>query len=228
MITAQLRKRGGSGRSSDPKLCTAIMQKEGTSAPEERRWFISHVAECVNSSLVLNKIRPCFLPITRNVYFLTDFHTTALLLCMYHYLSHFALPAPPPWLWGSASRRELSCQVCVNLSDTRWGRMEWSLLTAVFTLFSVLSRPAWRETLPGALPVKDSGRKEGSQGRRAAARQWQKPGIISLPPAACSGVPFLWNTPIPCSLFQLSSASLVGEERGRGAEEWEKREQQRW
>lgn len=161
MITTQLRKRGGSGRSSDPKLCTAIMQKEETSAPEERRWFISHVAECVNSSLVLNKIRPSFLPIIRNVYFLTDFHTTALLLWMYHYLSHSALPVPPPWLWGSASRRQLSRRLCVDVRQ-RWGKMEWSLLAAVFTLFSVLGRPAFWEMLFRTLPVK--GGRRGARG----------------------------------------------------------------
>lgn len=162
MITTQLRKRGGSGRSSDPKLCTAIMQKEGTSAPEERRWFISHVAERVNSSLVLNNIRPCFLAIVRSVYFLTDFHTAGLLLWMYNYLSHSAPPAPPFWLWGSARRRQLSPLVCVNLSDPPWGKMERSLPAAVFTLFPVLSRPVFRETLSRTLPVKGAGRKEGA------------------------------------------------------------------
>lgn len=78
-----------------PSCAQLLCRWRDTSAPEERRWFISHVAECVNFSLVLNKIRPCFLPMIRNVYFLTDFHATALLLWMYHYLSHLpSLPLP--------------------------------------------------------------------------------------------------------------------------------------
>lgn len=147
-----------------PSCAQLLCRWRDTSAPAERRWFISHAAECVNSSLVLHKIRPYFLPIIRNVYFLTDFHTTASLLWMYHYLSHFALPPPPPWLWGSASRGQLSRQVCVNLSDTRWGTMEPSLLAAGFTLLSACSRPVLGETRSRALPVKDSGRNEESRG----------------------------------------------------------------
>lgn len=63
-----------------PSCAQRLSMWRGTSIQAEGSLFISHAAECVNSSLVLNKIRPCFLPIIRSMYFLTDFHTAALLL----------------------------------------------------------------------------------------------------------------------------------------------------
>lgn len=183
MITTQLRKRGGLEDQAIPSCAQLLCRWRDTSAPEERRWFISHVGECVNFSLVLNKIRPCFLPMIRNVYFLTDFHATALLLWMHHYLSH--LPSlPPPWLWGSASCRQLSCQVCMDLSETRWAEMERSLLAAAFALLAVCSRPVCRDAFQSA---SHQGQQEewGEPWPLCAPQQGQNPWRISLPPAVC-------------------------------------------
>lgn len=145
---------------------------------------------------------------------------------MYRYLSHFALPPPPPWLWGSASRRQLSCQVCVNLSDSGWGKMERSLLAAVFTLLSVFSRPVCSEMLSRALPIKGRGRNEGATAAVLLPSNdrnlGDSPCLQQLVLECLSSAAHLILA--ACSSSHCHLPSLAGEEWGRGAEEWEERQ----
>lgn len=153
-----------------PSCVQLLCRWRGNFSPAERNWFISPAAQRVNSSLALNRIRLCFLPIIRSAYFHTDFHTAALLLWMYRYLSHFVLPPPSPWLGASARCRQLSRQVSVNLSDAQWRKMERLLPAAVFILFSAFSRTVLNEMLSRTLPAKGAGRSESGCGSCAAAQ----------------------------------------------------------